>query len=113
MAPAILNFGNGWELGIGSTAQPLCCGEEYPGVYWIAHWVRPRASLGFFWKKEKTLTLPRNRTTIPRIRSLWPSHYTDCFLHPLPRSQYLQMWLLMVGRYSALKDIYVYIYIYK
>jgi len=52
MAPAILNFGNGWELGIGSTAQPLCYGEEYPGVYWIARWVRPRASLGFLEKRE-------------------------------------------------------------
>ena len=58
MTPAILNFGNGWELVIGSTAQPVCYGEGYPGVYWIARWVRPRASLGvFFFEKERKLLL--------------------------------------------------------
>ena len=36
-----------------------------------------------FWRTEIPLVPARNRTTIPRTSSPWPSHYTDCVI-PVP-----------------------------
>jgi len=43
----------------------------------------PQGPIWIFWRTEIPLVPARNRTTIPRTSSPWPSHYTDCVI-PVP-----------------------------
>ena len=44
----------------------------------------PQGPIWKIWRTEIRLVHARNRTTIPRTSSPWPSHYTDYCVIPVP-----------------------------